>query len=260
MSTTTTSGALRSARPLTVTHWREMSRNRTNFVVVITLPFFMAGMFLGMDKILRSSMEGPGPDFSVLVVPLALCMLLTGTCMTLTAGPIAEYRQYGTLRILGTTPVSRGQFILTHLAVRVLFAIALSVLVGVLGALLGISEFAAAWRAVLVALPASVLFLALGYFIGSIISSGQAATNIATFIGLFFVFTSGVAFPLELLSGSVQRVLDFLPTSYFGDLLFWVSGGTQRYETALDFAVLIASAIVAVPLAVKTFRWEAAKN
>ncbi|SDN14152.1 ABC transporter permease [Actinomyces ruminicola] len=260
MSTTINSGALRSARPLTITHWREMSRNRTNFYFVLIFPFALGGMFLGMNKILHSTMSGPGPDFSAMVIPIALCMHLTGTCMTLTAGPIAEYRQYGTLRILGTTPVSRGQFILTHLAVRVLLAIALSALIGVLGALLGISETAAVWRAVLVALPSSVLFLALGYFIGSLVGSGQAATNIATFTGLFFVFTSGAAFPLELLSDSAKRVLDFLPTSYFGDLLFWVTGGAQRYETTLDFAVLTALAIVAVPLAVKTFRWEAANN
>ena len=48
--------------------------------------------------------------------------------------------------------------------------------------------------------------------------------------------------------------------AYFGDLLFWICGGRQGHGTLLDFAVLIASAIVVVPLAVKTFRWEAAKN
>mgnify|MGYP000293994289 FL=1 len=126
MSTTTTTGARRSARPLLITHWREMSRNRANFYFVLIFPFLLAGMFLGMNKILSSSMEGSGPDFSVMVVPLALCMLLTGTCMTLTSGPIAEYRQYGTLRILGTTPVSRGQFIVTHLTIRVLLTLVLS--------------------------------------------------------------------------------------------------------------------------------------
>lgn len=207
-----------------------------------------------------SSDLGSGPDFSALVVPLALCMLLTGTCMTLTSGPIAEYRQYGTLRILGTTPVSRGQFIMTHLAIRALLALALSVLTVVLGVVLDIAEPAAVWRAILVALPSSVLFLGLGYFIGSLIGSGQAATSAATFAGLFFVFTSGVAFPLEILPDSITRVLDFLPTAYFGDLLFWTCGGQQRYGTLLDFAVLLASTIVAVPLAVKTFRWEVAKN
>jgi len=88
----------------------------------------------------------------------------------------------------------------------------------------------------------------------------QAATTVATFAGLFFLFTPGVAFPLELLSDSIKHALDFLPTSYFGDLLFWVCGGEQRHGTLLDFAVLIASAIVVVPLAIKTFRWESAKN
>lgn len=260
MSTTTTNGARRSALPLIVTHWREMSRDRANFYFVLSFPFVMAGMFLGLNEILSSSMEGQGPDFSLLVVPLALCMLLTGTCMTLTSGPIAEYRQHGTLRILGTTPVSRGQFIATHLTVRMLLALALSVLTAVLGVVLDIAEPAAVWRVILLSMPSSVLFLAMGYVIGSLISSGQTAATVATFAGLFFLFTSGVAFPQEILSDSVKRVLDFLPTSYFGDLLFWVCGGEQRYGTLLDFAILIVSAIVAVPVAVKTFRWEAVKN
>lgn len=260
MSTTTTTGARRSARPLIITHWREMSRNRTNFYFVLIFPFLLAGMFLGMNKILSSSMQGPGPDFSVMVVPLALCMLLTGTCMTLTSGPIAEYRQHGTLRILGTTPVSRGQFIVTHLTIRVLLTLVLSALVAVLGAALDIAEPAAVWRAILVALPSSVLFLGLGYLIGSLIGSGQAATNAATFTGLFFLFMSGVAIPQEILSDSIKRVLNFLPTAYFGDLLFWICGGQQKHGTLMDFAILIVSAIVVVLLAVKTFRWEAAKN
>ena len=260
MSTTMTVGTYRSVRPLTMSHWREMSRNRANFYFVLIFPFLMAGLFLGLNKLLESSMEGEGPDFSALVAPLALCMLLTGTCMTLTSGPIAEYRQYGTLRILGTTPVSRGQFIMTHLVVRVLLALALSALAAVLGVVLDLVDAAAVWRSILVALPSSVLFLALGYLIGSLIDSVQAATTVATFAGLFFLFTPGVAFPLELLSDSIKHALDFLPTSYFGDLLFWVCGGEQRHGTLLDFAVLIASAIVVVPLAIKTFRWESAKN
>ncbi len=256
MSTTST----RNIRSLIITHWREMSRNRTNFYFILIFPFFMAGTFLGMNKILHSSLEGQGPDFSTLVVPMALCLTLTGTCMTLTSGPIAEYRQHGTLRILGTTPVSRGQFIVTHLAVRALLALIVSILVAVLGVALDIVGPAAVWRSALVSLPSSVLFLGLGYFIGSLVSSGQAATNVATFAGLFFLFTSGVAFPQELFSDSIKRFLDFLPTTYFGDLLYWVCEGQQRHGTLLDFTILTAIAIVVVPLAVKTFRWETAKN
>ena len=42
MSTTTTTGARRSARPLLITHWREMSRNRANFYFVLIFPFLLA--------------------------------------------------------------------------------------------------------------------------------------------------------------------------------------------------------------------------
>lgn len=260
MSTIAIAGAHRSTRPLILTHWWEMSRNRANFYFVLIFPFLMAGIFLGLNKILSSSVEGSGPDFSTLVVPFALCLGLTGTCMTLTSGPIAEYRQHGTLRILGTTPVSRSRFIVTHLAVRVVLAVVLSILVVAAGVALDSAEAGAVWRVVLVALPSSVLFLGLGYLIGSLIDSGQTATNIATFTGLFFLFASGVAFPQELLSDSIKRVLDFLPTTYFGDLLFWISGGQQRHGTLLDFVILIVSAVVVVPLAIKAFRWETARN
>lgn len=260
MSTPTT-GSRRGILPLVLTHWRELSRNTANFLFVLLFPFMMLGMFLGMNKILSSSMSGQGPDFSTIVIPMALCLGITGTCMTLTSGPIAEYRQHGTLRILGTTPVSRSRFIITHLLIRVLLALVLSVLVVVLGVALDIVEPSAVWRSVLVALPASVLFLGLGYIIGSLVGSGQVATNIATFVGLFVLFSSGLALPAELLSDSIKRVIDLLPTTYFGDLLYWVSGGgQQRHDTLLDFLILVASAAVVIPLAVKLFRWESARN
>ena len=188
MSTIAIAGAHRSTRPLILTHWREMSSNRANFYFLLIFPFLMAGIFLGLNKILSSTVEGSGPDFSTLVVPFALCLGLTGTCMTLTSGPIAEYRQHGTLRILGTTPVSRSRFIVTHLAVRVVLAVVLSILVVAAGVALDSAEAGAVWRVVLVALPSSVLFLGLGYLIGSLIDSGQTASYIATFTGLFFLF------------------------------------------------------------------------
>ena len=108
MSTIAIAGAHRSTRPLILTHWREMSRNRANFYFVLIFPFLMAGIFLGLNKILSSSVEGSGPDFSTLVVPFALCLGLTGTCMTLTSGPIAEYRQHGHPAHSGHHPGSRA--------------------------------------------------------------------------------------------------------------------------------------------------------
>lgn len=261
MSTIAAATPGRLTSPLLLTHWRELSRSRANFYFVLAFPFLMSGMFLAMNSLLASSMSGSGPDFTSLVVPLALCLALTGTCMTLTSGPIAEYRDQGTLRVLGTTPVSRSQFIMTHLAIRVVLAITLAALVILFGAVVDAVSVTAVWKAVIVAVPSSVLFLGLGYIIGSLVGSGQAATNIATFVQLFTMFTGGVAFPQSLLSDSVLRILDLLPTTYFGDLLYWVAGSdVQRHSTVIDFTVVAVAAAIVVPLAVGFFRWESTRN
>ena len=226
---------------LLLTHWREMSRNASNFYFTMLFPFIMFGMFLGMGKILKDAMSGSGFDFSTMTVPMGLCLALTGTCMTLTATPISDYRQHGTLRVLGTTPVSRTTFILTHLLVRLVVAVVLSVGIILVGLIFGVTDIEA-----------------LGHILGSLINSGQVAANITTLIQMIILFTSGVGVPFIILPDNVLKVLDWVPTTYFGDLLFWVSGSSaQRHSLGLDFAVVGGSAVIAVLAAVFIFKWDA---
>ncbi|SDN90879.1 ABC-2 type transport system permease protein [Actinomyces ruminicola] len=227
---------------------------------MLAFPFIMLFLFLGLNKVVGAGQPG-GPDFSTLVVPMALCLSLSLTCMTLTAGPIAEYREQGTLRILGTTPVSRAGFIGTHLAVRFALTLALTIAVAGVGVALGITPVSALWKAALVTVPSSVLFLGLGYILGSLMGSAQAATSVTPLLAVAIMFLSGIGMPLEHMSDAVVRVMDMLPTAYFGDLLYWVAGSPlQRHSTAVDALVSAACAVVVVPIAVKTFRWEARKN
>ena len=99
--------------------------------------------------------------------------------------------------------------------------------------------------------------LGVGYLIGGLMKSGQGATNLATAVQLIALFTSGVAFPFTLLPESALKIVNLLPTAYFGDLLFWTTGSPlQRYSTWLDFLIVTICALVIVPLAIRTFRWD----
>ncbi|MDO4900408.1 ABC transporter permease [Actinomyces sp.] len=245
---------------LLLTHWRELSRNRATFYFVLVFPFVMFAGFLGLNKLVGGNQSG-GTDLATIQFPMLLCLSLAFTCMILTAGPIAEYREQGTLRILGTTPVSRSAFIGTHLLVRFGLSLAVSIAAAGVGVVVGLTPASALWKASLVAVPASVLLLGLGYIIGSLINSAQAAQAMTTIVGVALVFLSGIGLPPMLLPDGAVRVLDMLPTAYFGDLLYWVAGSSfQRHSTAVDGIVLAACAVVVVPIAVKTFRWEARKN
>ena len=106
--------------------------------------------------------------------------------------------------------------------------------------------------------PSCMLFLGLGYILGSLINSGQVAANITTLIQMIILFTSGVGVPFTILHDNVLKVLDWVPTTYFGDLLFWVSGSSaQRHSLGLDFAVVGGSAVIAVLAAIFIFKWDA---
>ena len=88
---------------------RELVRNYSYFLFVVAFPFLMMGLFLGMQEVLSASAPpGEGPDFSATAVPMGVFLAVTGMALTTTAGPLAEYRQHGTLRVLGTTPATQA--------------------------------------------------------------------------------------------------------------------------------------------------------
>ncbi|MFT3945300.1 MAG: ABC transporter permease [Ancrocorticia sp.] len=243
-------------RQLLRIHWLEMSRNRSTFIFVLIFPFIMLSMFLGINYLVASGMD-QGPDFSIVVVPMGLCLAITGTCTTLTAGPIADYRSKGTLRTLSTTPISRSSFLLTHMAVRLVLSFLLSGALILLGVALGIVSLESVWRVLAASIPATILFLGIGYLVGGLMKNGQGAMNVASAVQLVTLFTSGVAVPFAVLPESAFQVIDLLPTAYFGDLLFWTTGSPlQRYDTWLDFLVASVCALIVVPLAIRFFRWD----
>lgn len=140
---------------------------------------------------------------------------------------------------------------------RLALSLVLSAALILLGMALGVVGIDSLGRVILASVPATILFLGIGYLVGGLMGSGQSATNLATTVQLLTLFTSGVAFPFTLLPESALRVINLLPTAYFGDLLFWVtSSPLQRYDTWLDFVVVSVCALVVVPVAIRTFRWD----
>src|SRR4028119_2144855 len=95
---------------------RELWRDGRYFWFALIFPYFMMSIFLFLGKVIPASPGGP--DFSQLVVPIALFLAVTSAALTVTAGPLAGLRSKGTLRLLGTTPVGTGRFLATHMLVR----------------------------------------------------------------------------------------------------------------------------------------------
>lgn len=241
--------------PLLQLQARELVRNVSYFVFVAIFPFFMAGMFLGMSYLIGGGPDGP--NFELIVMPMAIFLAVTGIGVQMTAGPLAEVRESGALRVLGTTPLSRTEFLLSHLIVRFLMGmiqiaiiVAIAVALDLVSASGGLAVFG-------VSLIGLALFFTIGYLLGGVISSSQLAANIATAVQLLTLFLSGVAIPFAILPDGLVNVLKWIPTTLFADLILWASDSPlQESDPLIAFIIVAVSTIVLFALAVRLFKWD----
>jgi ABC-2 type transport system permease protein len=238
---------------------RELWRDGRYFWFALLFPYGMLGMFLFIGLVVPQS-EG-GPDFKQLVIPMALFLAVTSSALTVTAGPLAALRSKGTLRLLGTTPLGATRLLTTHMLVRVAMMVGQSVvLLGIAVAIDAIEprRLPALFGVTVLGLA---LFGSIGYLIGGRISSPETATNVSTLVQLGTLFLSGLTIPLFLLPSTVGRVISYIPSTFFADLMTaQMPGGKSMHPAWLSILVMVSTIVVITVVAVRTFQWDQAED
>ncbi len=197
---------------------------------------------------------GPGRRIDVLT-PGVLALAVLSTSFTSVAIATAFERRYGVLKRLGASPLPRSGLLAGKVgAVLVVEALQL-VLVSLVAALLG-------WRpdaGPLGVLAAAVLVLAgtaalvgLGLLLAGTLRA--EATLAAANLGYLLLLGAGVVVPLHRYPGSVQPLLELLPTGALAEGLRQVLAGSGAGGGQL--LVLLVWAVGAGALTARTFRWE----
>ena len=112
-----------------------------------------------------------------------------------------------------------------------------------------------AWRPAVVAITASaVMVVAVGFLLAAVTPTVRTTQAISAAIYFPAIFVSGVVFPTEALPELARRIGQILPFTYGVRAIreAWVLGATDW--TA--FAVLAATVVVTVAIALRTFRWK----
>jgi ABC-2 type transport system permease protein len=235
---------------------QEFVRDGRYFYFALLFPFGMMAIFMGLGQITPTDPES-GFGFGQIVVPMTVFLSVTSVAFMATAGPIATMRTKGTLRLLGTTPIGRTRLILTHMPARlglVLFQVA--VLLGV-GVGLDMVEVGALPALAAITLLGLAMFGSLGYLLGGTLPSPETAANASTLIQLAALFLSGLVVPLSILPDNAARILSYLPTTFFADLLIaQMPGGEPTHSVGLSVLVVLATTAVIAVLAVYTFKWD----
>jgi ABC-2 type transport system permease protein len=168
---------------------------------------------------------------------------------------LADYRQQGILRRLGTTPVPPAWMLAAQVVINLALAVAALVIVVVAstaGFGLGPPQEPGGFALTLV-LTIAALF-AIGLWISAIARSQNAANAIGQLLWWPTLFFAGMLFPLAALPAVLRDIGDWTPPGAAVHALQDSMAGT--FPSAQLLLVLAGWAVVFGVLAVRFFRWE----
>jgi ABC-2 type transport system permease protein len=128
---------------------------------------------------------------------------------------LVEYRRKGILKRLFVTPILPRDFIAAICIARLLLClIQLSVLLVIAIVFMGVTIVGNLGYLYVVVVLGTVIFLCLGFCIGSIAKTQQAVGAIGNIVIFPQMFLAGVFFPIEAMPAMIQPVARLLPLSY----------------------------------------------
>lgn len=131
---------------------------------------------------------------------------------------IAKDRSSSLLQRLYTTPLTPVDFILGYTLPIVPIAVAQCAICYMAAILLGLEVTVSMLYAVLMILPVSVLFIALGLLFGSILNDKQVGGVCGALLTNLSAWLSGTWFDLELVGGTFKKIAYALPFVHAVDM------------------------------------------
>lgn len=125
-----------------------------------------------------------------------------------------EYRQKGIIRKLSTTPITRGEWILSTMIYQLFLAAISTTLVLIVGYLLFGASLLINIYLPIVVVATAFAFSGVGMLFGRLARDAQSAAALANVITFPMMFLSGSFFPLEQMPDFLQSFARILPLYY----------------------------------------------
>ncbi|HEX7102951.1 MAG TPA: ABC transporter permease [Nitrolancea sp.] len=225
-------------------------RQFEGMLITVIFPPVLLIFFAGIG-VKPSSADRP-IDF---LLPGMLALAVMSTGLVSLSIRTAYERNYGVLKRLGSTPLSRGQLLIA----KIISVIAVDILDIII--LIGIAYFFFDWHPT-GALPIAIFALILGTATFSsfglmLAGSVRPETTLAAANTLFFLFLllGGIAWPLDKLPSFLSVPARIFPSSAFADALRDSLAKNPSFSL-WNILILAAWGVVTLAIASRTFRWE----
>lgn len=191
-------------------------------------------------------------------LPALSCIGLMAIAFMGTSVPLTRMRENGTLRLLGTTPVSKMAFIVAQTPVRLVFGLFVIITIFVTAWVLGYTSPWQLTRLIVTMGIGLIMFFALAYLLASRTRRADSVNNFAAVLPVLAMFASGSVLPPQLIPEPVQWVLNALPTTWYtraaaADLI----GDQQSSDLMwLYWGLMLVTTVISGLLAAKLFVWD----
>ncbi|EKU23533.1 ABC transporter permease [Xanthomonas graminis] len=168
---------------------------------------------------------------------------------------LALDRERGLLTLKPALPVPPGAMLLARTVLAMLFALAIGVLLQLLGSVLGGVHLALPQRGLLLLVDVlgTLPFCAIGLYIGARVG-GSGAPALVNLIYLPIAFLSGLWIPLQMLPSLLTTLAPLWPSYHLGQLALRVVGQGNGSGVAGHIAALLAVTVAFFALAHRRLR------
>jgi ABC-2 type transport system permease protein len=192
------------------------------------------------------------------LVPGVIALSIMNSAVIGLATIMVDWRQRGILRRLKLTPIPLAEFFAARVTASLTVAAMQVVVLLAFGRLVfGVRLDSTAWAAVPITFAGCVCFLALGFAIGSFVSTPETGDAVSQVFTLPMMFLSGTFLPVAAMPGFVQGIAHAMPLYYMANgLRDTTVRGLSITHVVPDIGVLLGVTAILSVIALRSFRWE----
>jgi ABC-2 type transport system permease protein len=168
-------------------------------------------------------------EFIDFFAPGIIAMAVMSTSIFGTVGINTELRQKGVLRKLATTPLTRGEWLLSNMFYQLIMSMFATIAILLVGVLVFDLHFSLNFFLPLFIILNVFAFSGTGMLITRFVKEAQSAEAAANAIMFPMMFLAGTFFPLESMPEFLQKVALILP-------LYYVNEGLRSSMVTLNFS------------------------
>lgn len=223
-------------------------RNGEQILLTLIIPLaamvglnFVSGIDLGTD------------DRIQVIVPGTIALAILATAFASQAISTGFDRRYGVIKLLGTTPLSRGRLLASRILAILAVEFVQIVLILILGIALGWRAHGNALNALIFIVLGTISLTALALLLAGTLRA-EATLAVANAVFLLLMFVGGVMIPLTNAPAWMASFAGILPSGALGEGLRAAMGsGAFDGSAAL---VLVLWGVIGSLLTIKFFKWE----